>query len=238
MNQAKKSTAPLRCVIVDDDPMSVAMLTHLVEKTEFLTLQGSFQDPLTAAAYLGSNTVDLLLLDMEMPELSGLEMLAALKAPPLVIIVSSKGEYALPAFDFDVVDYLLKPITHSRFLKAVMKAKDRTQKEEEMEFKGNFIFVKSDSVLVKLDIREILWVEALADYVAIVTTQKKHVCHSTMKAIESRLPSGQFARIHRSYIVRLDRIDAIEDNSVSIDGRLIPVGGTYRENLMGLLDFI
>jgi two-component system LytT family response regulator len=238
MNQVKKQTAPMQCLIVDDDPMSVAMLSHLVEKTDFLSLQGTFQDPLAAASYLGSHAIDLLFLDIEMPGMTGLEMLGALTAPPKVIIVSSKGDHALAAFDFDVVDYLLKPVSHSRFLKAVMKAKDRVQKDEEMVFKGNSIFVKSDAVLVKLDIRDILWIEALADYVAIVTTQKKHVCHSTMKAIESRLPAGQFVRIHRSYIVRLDRIDAIEDNSVSVDGKLIPVGGTYREGLMNLLDFI
>jgi two-component system, LytTR family, response regulator len=238
MNPAKKPTAPLRCLIVDDDPMSVAMLSHLVEKTEFLKLEGSFQNPVEAASFLGSHTIDLLFLDMEMPGMTGLEMLGALSSPPLVIIVSSKGEHALAAFDFDVVDYLLKPVSHSRFLKAVIKAKDRSQKEDEMVFKGNFIFVKSDAVLVKLDIRDILWVEALADYVAIVTPNKKHVCHSTMKAIESKLPSNQFARIHRSYIVRLDRIDAIEDNSVSVEGKLIPVGGTYRDGLMNLLDFI
>lgn len=238
MNQVKKSVSPLRCLIVDDDPLSVATLSHLVEKTDFLKLEGSFQNPVEAASYLGSHSIDLLFLDMEMPGMTGLEMLGALSSPPLVIIVSSRPEHALAAFDFDVVDYLLKPVSHSRFLKAVLKAKDRSPKEEEMVFKGNFIFVKSDSVLVKLDIRDILWVEALADYVAIVTPHKKHVCHSTMKAIESKLPSDQFVRIHRSYIVRLERIDAIEDNSVSVDGKLIPVGGTYRDGLMSLLDFI
>jgi two-component system, LytTR family, response regulator len=240
MNQGKKTAPQMRCIIVDDDPMSVTILSHLIAQTDFLTLQGSFQDPVSAASYLESNSTDLLFLDIEMPGMTGLEMLGVLSAPPLVIIVSSKGEHALAAFDFDVVDYLLKPISQNRFLKAVIKAKDRIQKEEEPEiaFRGNFIFVKSDAVLVKLDIRDILWVEALADYVAIITPHKKHVCHSTMKAIESKLPSSQFARIHRSYIVRLDRIDAIEDNSVSVDGKLIPVGGTYRESLMSSLDFI
>lgn len=228
----------IRCIIVDDDPMSVRVLGQMVEQTDFLSLAGSFQDPIQAASFLRQHEVDLILLDMEMPGMTGLEMLATLPVQPLVIVVSSKGEHALAAFDFDVVDYLLKPPTYSRFLKAAVKAQGRMTKEVEVEFRGNFIFVKSDSVLVKLDIRDILWVEALADYVAIVTPAKKYVCHSTMKAIEGKLPSGQFVRIHRSYIVRIDKIDAIEDNSVILDSKVIPVGGTYREKLMSQLDFI
>ncbi|MEM0999853.1 MAG: LytTR family DNA-binding domain-containing protein [Bacteroidota bacterium] len=228
------------CIIVDDDRFSIEVLRKLVEQTPDLTVRESFEDPVAAVAFLGRNKVDLIFLDVEMPGMTGLELLNSLQEPPLVILVSSKKEYALEAFEFDVVDYLLKPPTLSRFLKAVGKATDRLKEEEPtgVEFRGNFIFVKSDSALVKVDIRDILWVEALADYVAILTPAKKYVAHSTMKSIEAKLPSKQFLRVHRSYIVRIDKIDAIEDNMVVIQKKLIPVGGTFRERLMNSLDFL
>lgn len=226
------------CIIIDDDLLSIKMLSRLVEQTDFLSLVKVFESPIEAANYLSNHSVDLIFLDVEMPEMSGLEMLQTLKDPPAVILVSSKKEYALDAFEFDVVDYLLKPPQYSRFLKAVMKARERGNQLENLEFRGDYIFVKSDSMLVKLDIREMLWIEALADYIAIVTPAKKYVCHSTMKAIEAKLPSDQFIRVHRSYIVRRDKIDAIEDNTVVVDSKLIPVGGTYKDRLMSSLDFI
>jgi DNA-binding LytR/AlgR family response regulator len=192
-----------------------------------------------AIAFLNANEVQLLFLDVEMPGITGLELLKTLKNLPEVILVTSKKEYALDAFEFAVTDYLLKPPTYPRFLKAVEKVREKLKPgRNQVEFRGNFIFVKADSALVKLDIREILWVEALADYVAIVTPKKKYVAHSTMKAIEAKLPSDQFLRIHRSYIVRIDKIDAIEENTVLIQGKMIPVGGTFRENLMNSLDFL
>lgn len=230
---------PIECIIVDDDRLSITVLKSLVEKTEELRLLETFDDPISAINYLNDRQVDLVFLDVEMPGMTGLELLNALKTAPEVILVSSKRDYALDAFDFDVTDFLLKPPTYSRFIKAVGKVLEKTKNEpDQVEFRGNFIFVKSESVLVKVDIREIHWVEALADYIVIVTPRKKYVCHSTMKAIEAKLPSKQFMRVHRSYIVRIEKIDAIEDNTVLVDGKLIPVGGTYRDRLMSGLDFI
>lgn len=229
----------LDCIIVDDDRFSIEILRKLVEQTAGLNLVQSFEDPVEAMKFLSENTVQLMFLDVEMPGMTGLELINSLKEPPAVILVTSKKEYALEAFEFDVVDFLLKPPNLPRFLKAVDKAKEKLKQERNaVEFRGDFIFVKSDSALVKLDMRDILWVEALADYVAIVTPRKKYVAHSTMKSIEGKLPSHQFLRIHRSYIVRIDKIDAIEDNTVVIDGKVIPVGGTYRDKLMDSLDFI
>jgi DNA-binding LytR/AlgR family response regulator len=152
--------------------------------------------------------------------------------------VSSKSDYALDAFQFDVEDYLLKPPSYARFLKAVKKIQDRLNQDQAIQFRGDYVFVKSDTALVKVDIRQVQWIEALADYVAIVTKEKKYVCHSTMKSIESKLPIDQFVRVHRSYIVRIDQIDAIEDKTISVGKKIIPVGGTYRDGLMGKLNLI
>ena len=228
----------ISCIVVDDDPMSIAVLKKMVEKTDFLDLVDTFKDPVEAAGFLASNEVGLVFLDVEMPGMTGLELLRTLSDPPEVILVSSKKEYALDAFEFNVRDYLLKPPTWPRFLKAVQKVRDNQEVVEEEAFRGKSIFVKSDSVLVKLNIHEILWVEALADYIAIHTSKKRHIAHTTMKSMEKKLPSEDFIRVHRSYIVRLDEIDSIEDNTVVIGQKFIPVGGTYRSKLMGRLDFI
>jgi two-component system, LytTR family, response regulator len=228
----------MTCIIVDDDPLSVKMLEGLVAQTDFLSVDKSFQNPVEAVHYMRDHHTDILFLDVEMPGMTGLELLSAIEDRPAVILVSGKAEYALEAFHFDVADYLLKPPTYARFLKAVKKIQDKITQEQAVQFKGDFVFVKSDTALVKVDIRQVQWVEALADYVAIVTKEKKYVCHSTMKAIEAKLPPDQFVRVHRSYIVRIDQIDAIEDKTVSVGKKIIPVGGTYREGLMGRLNLI
>ena len=228
----------MTCIIVDDDPLSVKMLEGLVVQTDFLSVEKTFQVPMEAIKYLRDHHVDILFLDIEMPGMTGLELLGAVEDLPAVILVSSKADYALDAFHFDVEDYLLKPPTFARFLKAVKKVQDKIRDDQAVQFKGDYVFVKSDAALVKVDIRQVQWIEALADYVAIVTKEKKFVCHSTMKAIEAKLPVDQFVRVHRSYIVRIDQIDAIEDNSVSVGKKVIPVGGTYRDGLMGSLNLI
>ncbi|HEX2900122.1 MAG TPA: LytTR family DNA-binding domain-containing protein [Bacteroidia bacterium] len=228
----------INCVIVDDDPLSVRLLEGLIAQTESLSLQKSFAKSVEAVQYLRENDVDLLFLDVEMPDMTGLELLEALEIKPAVVLVSSKADYALDAFQFDVEDYLLKPPTYARFLKAVKKVEDKLSQDQAIQFKGDFVFVKSDTALVKVDIRHLQWVEALADYVALVTKDKKYVCHSTMKSIESKLPADQFVRVHRSYIVRIDQIDAIEDKTVSVGKKIIPVGGTFRDSLMDKLNLI
>lgn len=228
----------LTCAIVDDDPVSVKLLEGLISQTDFLTHEKSFHDPVEAFQYLKEHRIDILFLDVEMPHMTGLEMLGAMEDRPAVILVSSKPEYALDAFQFDVEDYLLKPPSYARFIKAVGKIQERLASELVLQFRGDYVFVKSDTALVKVDIRHIQWVEALADYVALQTKEKKYVCHSTMKAIEAKLPIDQFVRVHRSYIVRIDQIDAIEDKTISVGKKIIPVGGTYFENLMKKLNLI
>ena len=228
----------MTCIIVDDDPMSVKLIEGLIAQTDFLTMEKSFGNPVEAMHYMQEHHADILFLDVEMPGMTGLELLTTIEDRPAVILVSGKPDYAIEGFQFDVEDYLLKPPTLPRFLKAVKKVRDKINQDQAIQFKGDYVFVKSDTALVKVDIRQVQWIEALADYVAIVTKEKKYVCHSTMKAIEAKLPEAQFVRVHRSYIVRIDQIDAIEDKTVSVGKKVIPVGGTYRDNLMNRLNLI
>lgn len=228
----------MRCIIVDDDRMAIRLLTQMVEKTNSLELLKTFDDSAAAMDFISAEDVDLVFLDVEMPGMTGLEMIKVLADPPAIILVSSKREYALDGFDLEVADFLLKPPTYARFRQAVAKVEAEQPNASGLQFRGDFIFVKSDSLLVKVRIDDVLWVEALADYVALVTPEKRYICHSTMKSIEARLPADDFARVHRSYITRLDRIDAIEDNTIHIGTKLIPVGGTYRDRLLAKLDFL
>jgi DNA-binding LytR/AlgR family response regulator len=226
------------CVIIDDDSLSAGLLEGLIAQTEMLSLQRSFLNPMEAVKYLRENQVDILFLEAGMGEVGGWELLQALDAKSAVILVSGKSGFMIDAFRLNVVDCLLKPPSYAHFLKAVTKAMAKLSQDQTMRFKGDFVFVKTDAALVKVDIRQVQWIEALADYVALVTKDRKYICHSTMKSIEARLPADQFVRIHRSFIVRIDQIDAIEDKTVSVGDKVLPVGGTYRESLMGKINLL
>ncbi|MEE4198127.1 MAG: LytTR family DNA-binding domain-containing protein [Bacteroidales bacterium] len=226
----------MNCIIVDDDALSRRVVEEFVERTDFLTLTHSFNDAVEAinAFNKGNEDIDLIFLDIEMPEMDGIDFLNTLKNLPQVIIISSKEKYAVNAFDYDVTDYLLKPITYSRFYKAVLKAKNIHEIKERNDV--DEIYVKKNSALVRLKYEEILWVEALENYVIINSFNEKFTIHFTMKSIESQLPSRQFKRVHRSYIINVKKIDRIEDNSIYIkhaEGlKNIPIGKAYKERFM------
>ena len=232
----------LDCIIVDDDDMSITILESLITKTDFLNLKGKFSSAIDAASYLNKETVDLLYLDVEMPEMTGLELLSTLTIKPQIILTTSNSKYALDAFEYDVTDYLLKPIAnYARFLKASNKAKENYQKgigtlsEQNNEGKigvDKCLFVKVDSVLVKIDFDMLLWVEAYGDYVKIYTDKKMHLVYTTLRAVEDKLPTNEFMRVHRSYIIRLDKIVNIDQGSLLIKDKIVPVSNTYKTKLM------
>ncbi len=225
-----------KCIIVDDDIMSLKILEALVAKTDFLELIGAYSSSIEAANVAREQPIDLIFLDIEMPNMTGLEFIKTLDKKPQIIIASSKKEYALDAFEYDVVDYLLKPIEdYSRFLKAVLKAKDKIMaepKEPIIDRPQENIFIKVDSLLVNFDLKDIYWVEAYGDYVKIHTLDKTHTVYSTLKAIEEKLPSYDFVRIHRSYIVRIDKIKNIDQNNLEITGKVLPVSNSYKQDLI------
>lgn len=238
--------SPLRCLVVDDDPLSVQIVINCINNTPFLTAIGTYDSAMTAAEVLRTEPVDLLFLDVEMPLMSGIDLLNTLQNPPLVILITSSKHYAVEAFEHDVVDYLVKPISYGRFLKAAQKALELSETSLTAAPSGtlapgtdpDFTFVKVDTKLVKVLFNDVSYVEALGDYVHIVMPHSKLIVYSTMKAVEEKFPSSIFVRAHRSFIVNLKRVQAIEDNTITIENKQIPIGQTYlREVLQRLNKF-
>ncbi|MFT6844131.1 MAG: DNA-binding LytR/AlgR family response regulator [Flavobacteriales bacterium] len=221
----------MNCIIVDDEELSRLAVRKCVEQTKSLKLIGEFDNALDAAECLKTEKIDLIFLDIEMPEMSGMEFIENFDVPQ-IILITSKKEFAIEAFEFDVTDYIIKPLELGRFNKAVEKAGRVFDAISEPEINTPYVFVKKDSRLIKIFLSDILYVEALADYVNIYAKDGRFTILSTMKAIDHKLPSDQFARVHRSFIVRMDHIVEIEDNTVVINDKLIPVSRSYKENLM------
>ena len=233
----------LRCLVVDDDPLSVQVVLNCINNTPFLTAEGSFTNPIEAAEALRTAPVDLLFLDVEMPLLSGIELLGTLQHPPLVVLITSSKDYAVQAFEHAVVDYLVKPVSYARFLQAAQKALETAERRaagpdaiEAPDADSDFTFVKVDNKLVRVGFDDVRYVEALGDYVHIVTGQSKLIVYSTLKAVEEKFPSSRFVRVHRSFIVNFNRIQALEDNSVIVETKHIPVGQTYLREVMQRLN--
>lgn len=230
----------MNCIIVDDDKLSRKILEGYIKKTAGINLLGSFSNAPDAIRYLKKKSdIEVIFLDIEMPEMTGIDFLNSVIDPPQIIITSSKGKYALDAFDFDVADFLLKPFTYNRFTKAIEKVMNRIQRHSlNLGSKKSEIFIKKNSTLVKLRYEEILYIEALENYVVINTYTEKFTVHSTMKALVTKLPPS-FIRVHRSYIINLNAINEIDDNIILIrtnEGDItIPIGKAYRENLMNTL---
>lgn len=226
----------LNCMVVDDDKMSRLVINKFIDKTDFLTLSHDLDNPKEASDILlgeSSNDVDVVFLDIEMPGMSGLELVRSLQKAYNIILVTSKSEYATEAFEDSVADYLVKPVEYDRFLKAANKVKDNLEKEKMLAEKEDHIYVKSDGKLYRLAYDNILFVEALADYVIFNTeVGRKHIVHHTMKGIEKRLPESIFSRVHRSYIINRTKINRIEDLQVLIGEKNFSIGASYKEALM------
>jgi DNA-binding LytR/AlgR family response regulator len=227
----------MNCIIVDDDKLSCKILEEFVSKSTSLTLAGTYSDSVEARNILTRrHDIDLIFLDIEMPEMNGFDFINSLDFPPNIVIVSAAEEYALKAFDFNVVDYLLKPITYGRFCKAIDKTVRYFSRKETTTTGDEEIFIKKGSSLVKLKQRDIIFIEALENYVTLNTNDDKFTIHFTMKAIESQLPSGVFIRVHRSFIINKSKIQAIKENSLDLivgsTLKSIPVGKSFRDSLL------
>jgi DNA-binding LytR/AlgR family response regulator len=226
----------MKCIIIDDDEITCRVIQDYVERTSFLELTYTFSNAVDAINYINSgNSVNLIFLDIEMPEMTGIEFLNTITQKPQIVIVSSREKYALEAFEYSVTDYLLKPVTYARFFKAANKSLENFDKSHQGS-SDDEIFIKKGNSLVKIKYSEILWVEALENYVVINTLIDKFTIHFTMKAIENQLPSSYFKRVHRSFIVNIKSIFSIEDNSVIIKTndvrRVIPIGKSYKDSLL------
>ena len=222
----------LKVAILDDDKISREIIKSYINFTDDLTLAIEFDNPLVALENIQEHACDVLFLDIEMPEMNGIDFIESAKNIPQVIIISAKPEYAAESYNYDVTDYLVKPIEYSRFLKAVNRAKDI---KESIDLNGEdseqHIFVKSGSELIKLNFSSINYIEAFADYVQIYTADKRYTVLSTMKSIMSKLGEIEFARVHRSFIVSLSKIDSISDAGALIGDKLIKVSRKYKKEL-------
>lgn len=226
----------MRCLVVDDDELSLFAVQHFVEKTPGLELVGLCHRASEALAIIRKQTIDLIFLDVEMPEMSGIDFLRTFDDLPQVVLVTSNRDHGAEAFDFNVTDFLVKPIEYARFLKAVEKANQVSESLQISAGSKNDIFIKKDGRLVRIGLSDISHIEALADYVNIYTASGRFTILSTMKSIENKLPEKDFVRIHRSFIIRVDKIREIEDNAVSIGEYVIPISRSYKENLLKRLN--
>jgi two-component system, LytTR family, response regulator len=218
------------CIAVDDEPLAIEKIVSFIDRLPFLTLKDTFDRAVDALAYLSTNKTDLLFLDIQMETMTGLDMLAALPQRPLVILTTAYSEYAIKGYEFEVTDYLLKPYSFERFAQAVNKAMKRvTEKSGKLESLPEYIFVKTDFRLVKVMLADILYIEGMRDYRCIYTSLGKILTQQTFGSFEEQLPALQFARIHKSYIVSLIKIESIEKHRVKIGKELLPVSESYRE---------
>lgn len=231
----------MKCIIVDDNKMARMALKQLVSQVSNLELVAECNDAEEALETLNTTQIDLLLLDIEMPGMTGLDLTKKLgNSRPLIIFTTAKKDYAVEAFELNVVDYLVKPIAMPRFRQAVDKAQevlDSNKQEVKVEEQA-FVFVKDNGVLKRIAIDDILFLEAMGDYVKVHTPQKFHVVHATLKSIEEKLPSSKFLRVHRSYIVAINKIDYIQEGTISIGKTTIPVADTHKSNLNKRLNLL
>ena len=231
----------IRCMIVDDESMSRKLVSKYIDKTDFLDLSYEMDNGVEAANILmkkDNPDVDIVFLDIEMPEMTGIELIESVGNAYQIIVITSREEYAVKAFEKSVTDYLVKPFEYGRFLKAVSKAKENIEAIKLAAENFKDIYVKSDSRLVRIQLAQIYFIEALADYVIFNTEKGKFIVHHTMKGIEKKLPESMFTRIHRSYIVNLAQVDLIEDMSVVINKKHMPIGASYKERLFERLNLL
>jgi len=223
----------LRCMVVDDEPVARQGMIEYIRETDFLQLQAEASNALEAFELLGKGDIDLILLDIQMPGMNGLELLRKLKNPPMVIITTAFSEFALEGFELDVMDYLVKPIPYQRFLKAVTKALDfkklKLKEIESIPEDVNFMFVKSNGKFERVFFDDILLVEAMQNYVVIHVNNQKLVVYMTMTGMEAQLPVSVFMRVHKSYIVPIAKVQAIQNHELTIDRFKVPVSRTLYE---------
>ena len=233
----------LKCMVIDDEPLAIKLLEDHVGKVPFLEQVSTFNNPMEALISFNSNPVDLIFLDIQMPQLNGVQFMQLLQNRAQVIITSAYHEYAIDGFEHNVIDYLLKPISFERFYKAVEKAynlKNPTQKlnrsQEMHPATGGYIFVKVETKMVRVELDDILFIEGLKNYVSIYTKSQRIVTLQVMKQLEEILPGNRFVRVHKSFIVALDKINSIERQEIHVNDRIIPIGNTYQEHFFKSLE--
>ncbi len=223
----KKNSQPIRCFLIDDEPLALDLLRAYVDKVDFLEYVGSTTDAISAFETLRDASVDLLFLDIQMPDIDGIQFMKILQNKCKVILTTAYDQYALEGYKHSVIDYLMKPISFNTFYESAVRAQAHFPETSSIE--NDFFFVKTDGKLVMVQSDDLLYIEGLKDYILIHLKTEKLVVLENLKDIEAKLSHKNFMRIHKSYIVRLDRINSIEGNRVFIDDKEIPIGETYKK---------
>ncbi|MES2109991.1 MAG: LytTR family DNA-binding domain-containing protein [Bacteroidota bacterium] len=241
----------IRCLIVDDEPLALHILEDYISKIPFLQLVKATTNPIEALTLVQEKQVDLVFLDVQMPELTGIQFLRIANGKAKVILTTAYPQYALEGYELDVIDYLLKPIAFDRFFKSVQKAQGVLQPaaapiqpepvqqqfhQPQNDFLSDFIFVKTEHKIQKVYLNDILFIEGLKDYISIFTPAERIITLQNMKKMEDALPEKNFIRVHKSYIVSINKIDSIERSRIFIGDKVIPVGDTYREDFFKIID--
>jgi len=232
----------LKCILVDDEPLALNLLESYAAQTPHLEVAGKFTHPVKALEFLKANPVDLLIVDIQMPDLNGLELVTQLTVKPLLIFTTAFSQYAVEGFKADAVDYLLKPIDFPDFQKAINKATEllelRSIKNTNIEINKEFLFIKSEYKIIRINFSEIVYIQGMSEYVKIHLTGRKPVMSLlSLKALESQLPQSMFMRVHKSFIVNLQKINMIERNEIVYDdGTIIPVSQQYKDAFQTFLD--
>jgi two-component system LytT family response regulator len=240
----------IRCLIVDDEPLALHVLEDYISKIPFLHLVKATTNPIEALSFVQEKLVDLVFLDVQMPELTGIQFLRIANGKAKVILTTAYSQYALEGYELDVIDYLLKPIAFDRFYKAVQKAQTVLQptqaaaqpaqpepaQPKQQDLLSDFIFVKTEHKIQKVYLNDILFIEGLKDYISIFTAAERIITLQNMKKMEDALPARHFTRVHKSYIVSINKIDSIERSRIFIGDKIIPVGDTYRDEFFKIVD--
>lgn len=234
-----------RVLIVDDEPLAINVIRRFLESFENFEIAATAQNAIDAFSIISKESIDVVFLDINMPTMSGLDLIRNLKNPPLVVITTAFREYAVESFDLEVIDYLVKPISLERFMNSISRIEKRlNESAPQVIVQDNsnttkkakdHVFLKVDKRMVKVRFEEIVYIESLKDYVCVKTQTEKLINHNNLVSIAELLPEDDFVRIHRSYIIALSKVKAIEGNCVEIDGKLLPIGRNYQKHIKKLI---
>ncbi len=232
----------IKCIAIDDEPLALKQMNAYINKTPFLELIDSFDNAMLAQDYLETNSIDLMFVDINMPDLNGMDFVKTLINPPLVIFTTAYSEYAIEGFKVDALDYILKPIGYNDFLRAAEKAKERLKligaTAVKVDSNEKFLFIKSEYKILRVNLSEIKYIEGMREYIRIhLQSEKPIMSLMSLKKMEEHLPNTNFMRVHRSYIVNLDKVSTIERNRIVFDGDVyIPISEQYKEQFQNYLD--
>jgi DNA-binding LytR/AlgR family response regulator len=226
----------IKCIVIDDEDLARKGMMNLIKEIPYLTMVGEYSNALDAMHIINDQNIELLFLDIQIPKISGLEFLKNITNPPVSIITTAFSNYALESFELNVIDYLVKPIPFERFLKAVSKANDYLAlKNTTSDFTGDYFFIKCESRYEKIMFNELLYVEALQNYVMLHTVNKQFISYLTFKSVEAYLPADKFLRVHKSYIVSILKVDTIENIELKIGKKMIPISRTNKEEIVNAI---